>query len=159
MIGAFKDVTRLMLSPFCPKKCTGISKKNEVHFRTALLCMVNRGATMKEHGCDEHGLFLHPSWLFKHYFENSGIPLTDQDKIEILRYSRGRWGKQPVQAFLCITNRYMTMREYGCSPESFLREKNHDCLIMHFIANGGAVAFAKRREKYFFKSVLVEEKL
>ena len=151
-----KKIICLARSYICPKKCIKPMSKNKIHFKTALLCVVNRSSTMKEHNCNEHDLFLHPSWLFKHYFDYSGVCLSNEEKIEILHYSRTRLGRQVVQAFLCITNRYMTMKEHGCSPGNFLEGKNHDLLIEHFIENGGAKEFAKRREKFFLKNALTK---
>lgn len=54
--------------------------------------------------------------------------------------------KQIVEALTCPINRYATMREHNCD-EWFLYKKP-ELLIRHFIENGGAKAFAKRREEF-----------
>jgi len=51
--------------------------------------------------------------------------------------------RQIVEALTCPLNRAMTMREHSCNEMDLF---NHpEWLIKHYIENGGAVAFAKKR--------------
>jgi len=147
----FKHVVRFFRSLFFQKKHLTTIADLSTHFLTALLCVINRGATMEEHHCNEHDLFLHPLRLFKHYFKYSGVCLSKREKILILKYARSHNGRQVVQACTCIVNLVMTMEEYKCDPQSFLVEKNHERLIKHYIYNGGAKEFAIKRKEFVLK--------
>jgi len=117
------------------------------HVVPAFLCPINREATMIEHNCDEHGLFENPKWLLEHYFEKSGVQINDEDKKIIFDFLETGNGKQIMESFLCPVNRYCTKEEYSCSDEDFMQDKNYERLIKHYIFNGGAVAFAQRRNR------------
>ena len=117
------------------------------HLAVAFLCPKNRHATMVEHACTEMCLFENPIWLLEHYFKNSGVELTDIDRKDIIDFIETRNGRQITEAFLCPINRHATRLEYKCSDDDFLVDENHNRLIKHYLENGGAKAFALRREK------------
>jgi len=102
---------------------------------------------MGEHNCNEWGLFENPSWLLEHYFQNSGVLLDEDEKKEIFNFLETRNGSQIMEAFLCPLNRHATKEECGLSDEDFLEDSNHTYLLKHYIKNGGAAAFAKKREE------------
>jgi len=56
---------------------------------------------------------------------------------------------QSLDALLCPINREMTRREHECDDWALL--KNPGWLMIHYEANGGAVAFAKRRAEFIRK--------
>jgi len=54
--------------------------------------------------------------------------------------------KQVVEALTCPINRHGTRVEHECDDEWLGRHP--DLLIKHYIENGGAAAFAKRRPEF-----------
>ncbi len=121
--------------------------ENVRHLMLAFLCPVNRATTMTEHSCDEMGLFKNPSWLLEHYFQKSGVELSEEEKREVEDFIKTRNGTQITEAFLCPVNRHCTRLECECCDEDFLKGNNYEKLIMHYVLNGGALEFAKKREK------------
>lgn len=126
------------------------------HLAFAFLCTKNRSMTMLEHSCDEWGLFYHPEWLLEHYFLNSGVVLNQEEKDSIFNFIESRNGRQILESFLCPVNRHCTRLEYKCSDEDFVVGNNHDFLIKHYALNGGAEAFAKKRERFLEKSKIAK---
>jgi hypothetical protein len=55
--------------------------------------------------------------------------------------------RQVIDALTCPVNRDCTRREHGCDDWELWR--NPDWLIDHYIRNGGADEFAKRRADFF----------
>ncbi len=53
--------------------------------------------------------------------------------------------RQAVQAYTCPLNRAMTMVEHSCDEWGLFYHP--DWLVMHYINNGGAKAFAIMRDK------------
>ena len=51
--------------------------------------------------------------------------------------------KQLVEALTCPVNRYATMVEHSCDEWELFHHP--DWLVMHYVENGGAEAFAKKR--------------
>ena len=117
------------------------------HLMIAFLCIRNRSAVMKKKQCDEWVLFENPKWLLEHYFEYSGIVLTDSEKEELFDFIESRNGKQIAESFLCPVNRHATREEHKCSDEDFVVGNNYNRLIMHYLQNGGAKAFALKRKE------------
>ena len=126
------------------------------HLVFAFLCTKNRSMTMLEHSCNEWGLFDHPEWLLEHYFLNSGVVLDQEEKDSIFNFIESRNGRQILESFLCPVNRHCTRLEYNCSDEDFVKDRNHDLLIRHYASNGGAEAFAIKREKFLEKSKVIK---
>ena len=115
---------------------------------------------MKKKQCSEWVLFENPKWLLEHYFEYSGIVLTDTEKEEIFDFIESRNGAQIMESFLCPVNRHATREEHGCSDEDFIVGSNYNKLIMHYLQNGGAKAFAlKRKYQRSEKENLSEEEV
>ncbi|MCC7004420.1 hypothetical protein IT397_00670 [Candidatus Nomurabacteria bacterium] len=54
--------------------------------------------------------------------------------------------KQIVEALTCPVNRHATRVEHNCGDEELFQHP--EWLIQHFIREGGAKEFAKRREKF-----------
>jgi len=52
---------------------------------------------------------------------------------------------QIVEALTCPVNRDMTRVEHSCDDRELFHHP--EWLIAHYITNGGAIAFAKRREE------------
>jgi len=118
------------------------------HLVFAFLCPNNRTMTMEEYKCGEMELFENPTYLLHHYFKNSGIVLNEADQYEIEIFLSSRNGKQIAEAFLCPVNRHCTRVEYNCCDGDFIVGKNYERLIIHYVVNGGADAFAKKREGF-----------
>ncbi len=53
---------------------------------------------------------------------------------------------QIIEAFTCPINRDCTRKEHNC--DDWHLYKNPKLLIKHFIENGEAIEFAKRREEF-----------
>lgn len=121
--------------------------ENFRHLAFAFLCPNNRIMTMEEYGCDEWVLLEHPEFSLAHYYNNSGIELSFEDKKDIADFMATRCGIQITAAFLCPVNRHAVRDKYKCSDEDFLEEENQERLVRNFVENGGAVAFAIEREK------------
>ena len=51
--------------------------------------------------------------------------------------------KQLVEALTCPVNRYATMVEHSCNEMELFHHP--DWLVMHYVENGGAIAFAEKR--------------
>jgi len=115
---------------------------NLTHVTNAFLCLTNRSTTMIEHSCDEWGLFKNPVWLLNHYFEKSGVKLSDSEKTEILVFLETKEGKEMTEAFLNPENRRGTEEEYSFNNEDFKRK----CylLIIHYKKHGGVEVLAKK---------------
>ena len=136
-----------------------VSVINE-HIRFAFLCTVNRFMTKCEHyNCTEQDLFNNPGWLIRHYFENSGVKLTDSEKNQIEDFLITRNGRQVTKAFLCPTNRNSVKEEYGLSDDDFLKAKNYNKLIEHYIVFGGAKVFADKKEEFNAEKTIEELRL
>lgn len=54
--------------------------------------------------------------------------------------------KQILEAVTCPINRHGTREEHGCDDWELFRHP--ELLIKHFVENGGAAAFAKRRAEF-----------
>jgi hypothetical protein len=132
--------------------------ENFKHVAFAFLCTKNRDATMREHGCNEWSLFENPIWLLTHYFENSGVELSMNDKKDIFDFVETECGKQIVEAFSCPVNRHAVRAKYKWSDEDFLKEGNKGELVKNFVENGGAVAFALKRKNKKDQAEKIKEK-
>ena len=53
---------------------------------------------------------------------------------------------QVIEALTCPINRHAVRTKYGV--DDWWLHDHKDVLIMHWIQNGGAVAFAQRRKEY-----------
>jgi hypothetical protein len=53
-------------------KKLNVRKYNHDQIVDALLCPLNRFATMVEHSCNEYDLHKHPEWLLEHYVRCGG---------------------------------------------------------------------------------------
>jgi len=109
---------------------------------------------MIEHSCNEWGLFDHPEWLLEHYF--SRVFVEDDEKKIISSFLETRNGRQILESFLCPVNRHCTRLEYKCSDDDFVKGNNHDFLIKHYALNGGAEAFAKKREEFLESNKVIK---
>ncbi len=133
-----------------------ITYEKIMHLAIAFLCTTNRSTTMAEHGCDEWGLFKNPTWLLDHYFKNSGVQLSEEEKESIFAFIETRNGFQIMESFLCPINRNGTREEHHLSDYELL--KNYEKLILHFVLNGGAKKFAEEREEFLRKKNEEEDK-
>jgi hypothetical protein len=62
---------------------------------------------------------------------------------------------QVIVALTCPINRDCTRKEHQCDDWELF--KHPDWLIRHFIENGGAEAFARRREEYYQEQEVPDE--
>ncbi len=122
--------------------------KNIHHLVCVFLCPNNRTKTMSECNCNEIGLFENPTYLLHRYFKNRGVLIDDADRYEIEFFLTTRNGRQIAEAFLCPVNRHCTRVENNYCDGDFIKDKNFEKLIMHYVINGGAEAFAKKRESF-----------
>lgn len=53
--------------------------------------------------------------------------------------------RQIVEALTCPLNRTMTMVEHSCDEMELFHHP--EWLVSHYVANGGAIAFAERRKE------------
>lgn len=63
-------------------------------------------------------------------------------KFDLRKYTRA----QIVDAISCPCNRHCTRVEHSC--DDFELYKHPEWLLHHYIENGGAIAFAKRRKEF-----------
>jgi len=125
---------------------------------------------MREHACDEWGLFYNQQWLIDHYIDNGGheefsrrrdnmaglqgvtLTITQEDERHLSDYGK----LQMIESFTCPINRKATKEEN--STNDIIRDDwwifaNPDTLIMHYALKGGAEEFAKRRKEFFGEKV------
>ncbi len=122
--------------------------KNVHYLVCAFLCPDNRAKTMLEHKCDEIGLFENPEYLLHRHFKNRGMLIDVDDRREMEFFLSTRNGRQIIDAFLCPVNRHCTRVENNYSDADLIKDRNFEKLIMHYVINGGAEAFAKKRESF-----------
>lgn len=67
--------------------------------------------------------------------------------MKTLVFDRVRYARvQLVDALTCPINRHATRLHHNC--DDWFLHQHPDLLLMHYIKNGGAVAFARRREEF-----------
>jgi hypothetical protein len=81
-------------------------------------------------------------FLFKQFSKGNFMTKLVFDNAGFLR-------TQLVEALTCPLNRHGTRVEYNCDDWGLFQ--NPQWLIFHFIENGGAAEFAKRRDNFFIE--------